>query len=226
MPEMSINEKLVVILKYCASIQEYINNDEYDALKEYVNTFGRSDIEHILMEMNDESESDEFDDVDVWECIRNIMYPYEDMEVLNTRWEQILAEMTETFHENMDNEQYQETKEEFMTAMLEREYEYRNFITYLVFRYFAKAVYDYDVVGKAKMFVTNYLILRQMDMLVWYRKHKRFTFEDRIDTVHIFSRQVEYSEDNMEALYESFLFDDVFETDNLCKLLWIDSTAL
>ena len=52
------------------------------------------------------------------------------------------------------------------------------------------------------------------------------TFEDRIDTVHIFSRQVEYSEDNMEALYESFLFDDVFETDNLCKLLWIDSTAL
>ena len=67
MPEMSINEKLVVILKYCASIQEYINNDEYDALKEYVNTFGRSDIEHILMEMNDESESDEFDDVDVWE---------------------------------------------------------------------------------------------------------------------------------------------------------------
>ena len=226
MPEMSINEKLVVILKYCAVMQEYINNDDYDGLKEYVNTFGRSDIEHILMEMNDESESDEFGDVDVWKCIRSIMYPYEDMEVLNTRWEQILAEMTETFHDNMDNEQYQETKEEFMTAMLEREYEYRNFITYLVFRYFAKAVYDYDVVGKAKMFVTNYLILRQMDMLVWYKKHKKFCFEDRIDTVHIFSRQVEYSEDNMEALYESFIFDDVFETDNLCKLLWIDSTAL
>ena len=75
MPEMSINEKLLVILKYCASIQEYINNDEYDALNEYVNTFGRSDIEHILMEMNDESESDEFGDVDVWECIRSIMYP-------------------------------------------------------------------------------------------------------------------------------------------------------
>ena len=95
-----------------------------------------------------------------------------------------------------------------------------------MFRYFAKSVYDYDVVGKAKMFITNYIILRQMDMLVWYKKNKRFTFDDRIDTVHIFSRQVEYSEDNMEALYESFLFDQVFETDNLCKLIWIDSTAL
>lgn len=95
MAEMSINEKLVVILKFCASMQEYINDDDFDGLKEYVNAFGRSDIEHILMEMNDESESDEFDDIDVQECIRSIMYAYEDMEVLNTRWEQMLADMAE-----------------------------------------------------------------------------------------------------------------------------------
>ena len=69
-----------------------------------------------------------------------------------------------------------------------------------------KAVYDYDVVGKAKMFVTNYLILRQMDMLVWYRKHKRFTFEDRIDTVLIFSRSMRRQRIIWNALYESFLF--------------------
>ena len=53
-------------------MQEYINDDDFDGLKEYVNAFGRSDIEHILMEMNDESESDEFDDIDVQECIRSI----------------------------------------------------------------------------------------------------------------------------------------------------------
>lgn len=226
MPEMSINEKLIVILKYCASIQEYINEDDSDGLKEFVNAFGRSNIEHILMEMNDKSEHEGFDDTDIQECIRNIMYSYEDMEVLNDRWEKMLSDISEIFHDNMDNEKYHEIQDEFMTAMIGREYEYKNFITYLVFRYFAKSVYDYDVVGKAKMFIANYFILRQMDMLVWYKKRRQFTFEDRIDTVHIFSRQVEYSEDNMEALYESFLFDDVFETNNLCRLLWIDSTAL
>ncbi len=226
MPEMSINEKLIVILKYCASIQECINEDDSDGLKEFVNAFGRSNIEHILMEMNDKSEHEEFDDTDIQECIRNIMYSYEDMEVLNDRWEKMLSDMSEIFHDNMDNEKYHEIQEEFMTAMIGREYEYKNFITYLVFRYFAKSVYDYDVVGKAKMFIANYFILRQMDMLVWYKKRRQFTFEDRIDTVHIFSRQVEYSEENMESLYESFLFDDVFETNNLCRLLWIDSTAL
>lgn len=226
MPEMSINEKLIVILKYCASIQEYINEDDSDGLKEFVNAFGRSNIEHILMEMNDKSEHEGFDDTDIQECIRNIMYSYEDMEVLNDRWEKMLSDISEIFHDNMDNEKYHEIQDEFMTAMIGREYEYKNFITYLVFRYFAKSVYDYDVVGKAKMFIANYFILRQMDMLVWYKKRRQFTFEDRIDTVHIFSRQVEYSEENMEALYESFLFDDVFETNNLCRLLWIDSTAL
>ncbi|MGN0320920.1 MAG: hypothetical protein ACI4D1_08415, partial [Lachnospira sp.] len=96
----------------------------------------------------------------------------------------------------------------------------------LVFRYFAKSVYDYDVVGKAKMFITNYLVLRQTDLLVWFKNHKKFSFQDRLDTVHIFSRQVEYSEDNMESLYESFLFDDVYTVQNLCDLLWIDSMPL
>ena len=51
MAEMSINEKLVVILKFCASMQEYINDDDFDGLKEYVNAFGRSDIENLMILM-------------------------------------------------------------------------------------------------------------------------------------------------------------------------------
>jgi lysine-N-methylase len=44
-----------------------------------------------------------------------------------------------------------------------------------------------------------------------------------MDVVHIFSRQVEYSEDNIENLYEDFIFDDIFKTDSLIAILWIDS---
>ena len=76
------------------------------------------------MEMNEESDSENFEDVDIQDSIRSIMYSYEDMEVLNTRWEDMLSDIVEIFHDNMDNETYQETEDEFMTAMLEREYEY------------------------------------------------------------------------------------------------------
>lgn len=226
MPDTSINEKLVVILKFADKMQEYINSDDSDGLKEYVNTFGRSDVERILMDMNDAADSGDFEEFDVAESIRNIMYSYEDMEVLDDRWEEMLSEVVSIFHDNMTGEEYQECMDEFMTCMMSREYEYKNYVEYLVFRYFAKSVYDYDVVGKAKMFITNYLVLRQTDLLVWFKNHKKFSFQDRLDTVHIFSRQVEYSEDNMESLYESFLFDDVYTVQNLCDLLWIDSMPL
>ena len=33
----------------------------------------------------------------------------------------------------------------------------------------------------------------------------------------------EYSEDNIENLYEDFIFDDIFKTDSLIAILWIDS---
>ena len=46
-----------------------------------------------------------------------------------------------------------------------------------------------------------------------------FDLQDRIDTVHIFSREVEYSEDNLEVLAEEFIFDDIFKAENLIALL-------
>ena len=36
-----------------------------------------------------------------------------------------------------------------------------------------------------------------------------------MDIIHIFSREIEYSEDNISDLYDSFIFDDVFS----CKSL-------
>ena len=40
-----------------------------------------------------------------------------------------------------------------------------------------------------------------------------------MELIHIFSREVEYSEENLEDLAEEFLFDDIFEKEQLCALL-------
>ena len=62
-----------------------------------------------------------------------------------------------------------------------------------------------------------------MDIIRGLDNHREYSFKDRMDVVHIFSRQVEYSEDNIENLYEDFIFDDIFKTDSLIAILWIDS---
>ena len=45
------------------------------------------------------------------------------------------------------------------------------------------------------MAVTNFFVIRDMDIVRWLKNDKMFDLQDRIDTVHIFSREVEYSED-------------------------------
>ena len=113
----------------------------------------------------------------------------------------------------MSDEEYNILNEEFGTYMVSRAYEYRQLLEYLVFRYFAKSIYDYDFLGKCQMLVTNFFVIRQMDIIRWLDNHREYSFKDRMDVVHIFSRQVEYSEDNIENLYEDFIFDDIFRTD-------------
>ena len=82
-----------------------------------------------------------------------------------------------------------------------------------------KAAYDHDVFEKMQLCVTNFFVVREMDLVKWLDNQKKFSFQDRIDTVHIFSREVEYSEDNIESLAEEFLFDDVFKREELIGLL-------
>ncbi len=165
----------------------------------------------------------EFSDISLQESIREILVPYEEMEVLNESWEIMLKDVISSLHEQMSREEYGILSEEFGTYIADREYEYRQLLEYFVYRYFAKAVYDYDVLGKCQMLVTNFFVIRQMDMLRWMDNHRSYTFADRMDIVHIFSRQVEYSEENIENLYEDYIFDDVFKPDILKAVLWLDS---
>ena len=60
-------------------------------------------------------------------------------------------------------------------------------------------------------------------MFRWLDNHRSYTFEDRMFIMHIFSRQVEYSEENIEQLYEDYLFDDIFKPDSLRAILWLDN---
>ena len=143
--------------------------------------------------------------------------------VFDKKYQQLVAE-GDGFEK--DKDEYTALSEEFSTYISSREYEYRQLLEYYVFRYFAKSIYDYDVLGKCQMLVTNFFMIKQMDMLKWLDNHRNYSFDDRMDIVHIFSRQVEYSEENIENLYEDFIFDDVFNPDSLKAILWLDGDSM
>ncbi|SDM57332.1 flagellin lysine-N-methylase [Lachnospira pectinoschiza] len=224
--ELLIHERLACILELSDKMQDLINEDDYEGLNDLISNYDQSDVETTLMSINREYEDGRFDSLSETEGIRSIIYAYEDMEVLNDEWERDIKDVVFKFHEALTIEEYYTYNSRFFALIQERMDEYKNLLQYFVFRYFAKAIYDHDVLSKAKMLITNFFVIKEMDMAKWIDKGWNFTHEDQLDVIHVFSRQVEYSEENMEVLYEAFIFDEIFEKDNLMGLLWIDSVSI
>lgn len=123
---------------------------------------------------------------------------------------------------------------------------YPKLVKYYLFRYMLKASFDHDILNKAQLIIANLVIIRDMtiyacqsidraDILKILHEsiqshtnvNKAICPDESTDTftsafmhvIHIFSRQIEYSEDNILELYDAFLFDDVFSHENLTKIL-------
>ena len=224
--DLSVNEKLIVILSLGNEVQKIINDGEYDTIKDITAVYTKEYGVDLLEDTRSMFDNGEFDNISLHDSIRQILVPYEEMEILNDTWESMLKDVIYSLFEQMDKDEYTALSEEFSTYISSREYEYRQLLEYYVFRYFAKSIYDYDVLGKCQMLVTNFFMIKQMDMLKWLDNHRNYSFDDRMDIVHIFSRQVEYSEENIENLYEDFIFDDVFNPDSLKAILWLDGDSM
>ena len=225
---LSIHEKLIIILSLGNDVQNCINDGDYERIKEVLVTYSKEK-EYgvdILDDIREKYDNGDYESISLKESVRDILVPFEEMEVLGESWNTMLNDIIDSLYDNMSDEEYSILSEEFSTYISDRVYEYRQILEYFVFRYFAKSIYDYDVLGKCQMFVSNLFVIRQMDMLRWLDNHKNYSFQDRMDIVHIFSRQVEYSEDNIENLYEDFIFDEVFNVDTLKAVLWLDNETM
>ncbi len=120
---------------------------------------------------------------ELWDCFE----PYDD------RWNETSAYIKEHFGELVS------LKDEFNEYIAERSYEYRRLAVYLLHRYFMRAVYSAPSVilrGVSLYMKTQYL----WDICV-YHKTGKYNFADRIDTAKYISKQIEYSEENIDMLF-------------------------
>ncbi len=82
-------------------------------------------------------------------------------------------------------------------------------VAYEIFRYLGKSLYDGDMLSKAKFAVLFWLILRK------FGRHLAFEntgTSPKIDALKLLSRQLEYSEENMETLAQAFAEKPFFST--------------
>lgn len=142
--------------------------------------------------------------------LRALLSVHREMETLEADWTEMLADL-EAHLEELD-------WTGFRQAMAERSYEYEHLAVYLIFRYFLKAVYDGNALVKMEQTVAMVLTMAALGARQWQRTG-RFTLADQIEVTRQYSKEVEYSDDNMEALAEAFLFEPELSPQSLLGLL-------
>ena len=89
----------------------------------------------------------------------------------------------------------------FRHYMEERETEYEQLLVYFLYRHVPKALEDGDPAGKAAFAVLSVRLLFRLGALE-YEARGDFTPADQIDLARRYSAEIEYSEENMDALFD------------------------
>ncbi|MBP5246284.1 MAG: flagellin lysine-N-methylase [Fibrobacter sp.] len=89
-------------------------------------------------------------------------------------------------------------------------------VAYQIFRYFAKSLYDGDMLSKVKFAIFFWLLLQNYGRELSLFKTKPSA---AICAVKLLSKQIEYSDENMQRLADAFAADTYFSTGAFLRLL-------
>lgn len=107
-------------------------------------------------------------------------------------------------------EQYRVSVEDFMSFdqhMAQRQTEYEQFCVYLAYRHMANAADRLDLAARAAFVALGYEIIHTIGAIL-YDRNGHFDFEDQVELARHFSAEIEYSEDNLEAVFDELAFEN------------------
>lgn len=154
-----------------------------------------------------------------YELMSALYEELEKLEPLHHHWPDHRAKMKKTLYES-GKEAYEKQREEFLASEAGERMELflEQLMVYFVFTYFCGAVYNENAYGKYKFSLACTMLLEDMAQAVWAQR-RRHEAEDSsleaqndsteetekwlIDLVHRFCREVEHSEENLNALEDA-----------------------
>ena len=93
---------------------------------------------------------------------------------------------------------------DFAAHMNGRETEYEQLLVYFLYRHVPAALDDGDVGSKAAFAAASVQLLFALGAL-HEKKHGSFTVSDQIELCRLYSAEVEYSDDNLNALFDALM---------------------
>lgn len=183
--------RIIVILLFANDIQKYIFKGKYKKIGRVREKYADEDFSEKQVRRWIHKSTRH---VDGMNNRTELLKTFTEFEVVNAGWTDILAKAV------ADNPGMDENLAESFGAYLkERQVPYEQLMVYFIYRYFMKAVYDYDLISKVKFGVVSTLVIRCVDYSRWL-PGKELPLEDFIWLAHLYSKEIEHSDENMEAL--------------------------
>lgn len=193
----SIKERMVLVLGMAHDMQRRINRrmlfacdqviekykkeKSYEFVKSYLNKKGHKEEENLTRDMF------------------SLIY---DLELLREEWDELLRGSQERLFFSPEKD-FAEQKEEFdawKNANPDVEIHLEQIMVYFLFTYYPGGVYDAQLFAKVQMAVYCTWMIELLWMARWSENGKTIKKEEMIELLYRFCREIEHSDENLEAL--------------------------
>lgn len=185
---VSIWQRLGRLLDFSRELQEMLDFGIAEEIEE-TNTFYRGDWEGEEPEGKRE------------ESYPGILRLCRSLEALDESWEERLKVLEQMAADPAEISRLELALNQSVSG---RDYEYEQLAVYFVYRYFMKCRFDGAVYPKAALAVFCLFLIRLLDLECFWRTGA-LTREDRVQNAKFCSKQIEYSEENLDLLEACFL---------------------
>ncbi len=116
-----------------------------------------------------------------------------ELERLDENWTRVLTFLRDKWE--------QADEEGFDRFMARRQTEYQQLLVYFIYRHFANAFDQMEVAARAAFAALGYTLLRAIGCAIWTETGD-FPFEQQVELARLFSSEIEYSQENLDALLD------------------------
>lgn len=215
--DLDLGTKAALALEFVKEVQNKIDLGDMDEIQELMEEYRDENfVNTLIKELEDFKGKESIKHKNLCEYLK----VYKKIKHINSNDPLGLEKALKYFEGN--EEFYLRKHKEFNEYYKENLYKFKNILVYFIFRYFMKAIFDYDVSAKIKLAIISTLIIKELAVVRFIENNNEFTEEDMVEVSRIYSKDIEHSDENIENLQEIFETEEVFEVNEILPMLLND----
>ncbi|EOU1137584.1 flagellin lysine-N-methylase [Clostridium perfringens] len=215
--DLDLGTKVALALEFVKEVQNKIDLGDMDEIPELMEEYRDENFVNTLVK---ELESYKGKESIKHKNLCEYLNVYKNIKHINSNDPLGLEKALKYFEGN--EEFYLRKHKEFNEYYKENLYKFKNILVYFIFRYFMKAIFDYDVSAKIKLAIISTLMIKELAVVRFIDNNNEFTEEDMVEVSRIYSKDIEHSDENIENLQEIFETEEIFEVDEILPMLMND----